>query len=364
MHGTEECCGFGGTFCVKYPEISTKMVDDKIAHIEASGAGTVLGGDLGCLLNIAGRIKRRGLAGARDAHRRAAGRHGRAAVDRRAGEAADASPQHPPSRSASRSRSTTSGCRPRSTMPAAASCKKRAALVAALPEFEALRERARSVKEHVLANLDGYLERYEAAGQRHGGHVHWASSAEEAREIILEICRKANARTITKGKSMVSEEIGLNDALEAAGYEVDRDRPRRIHHPARQGAAQPHHRAGGAQDARAGGRPVRRAPPPARLHQAPDRSRRDGQRGAPGAARALLQGRCRHHRRQLPDRRNRLEHHRHQRRQRRPDADAGARAHRHQRHRARGADARRRAAPSCACSRAAPPARRPRPTPP
>ena len=61
MRGTEECCGFGGTFCVKYPEISTKMVDDKIAHIEASGAGTVLGGDLGCLLNIAGRIKRRGL---------------------------------------------------------------------------------------------------------------------------------------------------------------------------------------------------------------------------------------------------------------------------------------------------------------
>ncbi len=61
MQGTEECCGFGGTFCVKYPEISTKMVDDKIAHIEASGASAVLGGDLGCLLNIAGRIRRRGL---------------------------------------------------------------------------------------------------------------------------------------------------------------------------------------------------------------------------------------------------------------------------------------------------------------
>lgn len=58
MKGTEECCGFGGTFCVKYPEISTKMVDDKISNIEASGAGTVLGGDLGCLLNIAGRLKR------------------------------------------------------------------------------------------------------------------------------------------------------------------------------------------------------------------------------------------------------------------------------------------------------------------
>ena len=62
MKGTEECCGFGGTFCVKYPEISTKMVDDKIAHIQASGATAVLGGDLGCLLNIAGRIQRRGLS--------------------------------------------------------------------------------------------------------------------------------------------------------------------------------------------------------------------------------------------------------------------------------------------------------------
>jgi L-lactate dehydrogenase complex protein LldE len=61
MQGTEECCGFGGTFCVKYPEISTRMVDDKIAHVEASGAGAVLGGDLGCLLNIAGRARRRGL---------------------------------------------------------------------------------------------------------------------------------------------------------------------------------------------------------------------------------------------------------------------------------------------------------------
>ncbi len=98
--------------------------------------------------------------------------------------------------------------------------KKRAALVAALPEFEALRERARDIKDHVLANLDTYLERYEAEVKRQGGHVHWAATAEDAREIILEICRNANAKTITKGKSMVSEEIGLNEALEAAGHEV------------------------------------------------------------------------------------------------------------------------------------------------
>jgi len=56
------CCGFGGTFCVKYGDISTRMVDDKTAAIEATGAGVVLGGDLGCLMNIAGRLRRKGMA--------------------------------------------------------------------------------------------------------------------------------------------------------------------------------------------------------------------------------------------------------------------------------------------------------------
>ncbi len=56
----ERCCGFGGLFCVKYSDISTGMVDEKIADLEATGAEAVLGGDLGCLLNIAGRLKRVG----------------------------------------------------------------------------------------------------------------------------------------------------------------------------------------------------------------------------------------------------------------------------------------------------------------
>lgn len=56
----EACCGFGGTFCVKYPEISARMVEAKTAAIAASGAATVSSGDLGCLLNIAGRLRREG----------------------------------------------------------------------------------------------------------------------------------------------------------------------------------------------------------------------------------------------------------------------------------------------------------------
>jgi L-lactate dehydrogenase complex protein LldE len=58
MTDPDVCCGFGGTFCVKYPDISVRMVSDKTANIVATGADTVVAGDLGCLLNIAGRLRR------------------------------------------------------------------------------------------------------------------------------------------------------------------------------------------------------------------------------------------------------------------------------------------------------------------
>jgi L-lactate dehydrogenase complex protein LldE len=61
MADAEICCGFGGTFCVKYPDISTRMVADKTKSIAATGADTLLAGDLGCLLNMAGRLKREGV---------------------------------------------------------------------------------------------------------------------------------------------------------------------------------------------------------------------------------------------------------------------------------------------------------------
>ena len=57
---SEPCCGFGGTFCVKFPDISNRMVETKVANIEASGANVVLAADMGCLLNIAGKLKRKG----------------------------------------------------------------------------------------------------------------------------------------------------------------------------------------------------------------------------------------------------------------------------------------------------------------
>ena len=60
MQQSEVCCGFGGTFCAKMPEISGKMVDDKLKDALATGAKILAGGDLGCLLNIAGRAERLG----------------------------------------------------------------------------------------------------------------------------------------------------------------------------------------------------------------------------------------------------------------------------------------------------------------
>ena len=94
---------------------------------------------------------------------------------------------------------------------------RRSAAVAALPEFEELRDTARDIKNHTLANLDFYLETFAANVEANGGTVHWASDADEARAVVLDICRQAGARTVTKGKSMISEELGINKHLSAHG---------------------------------------------------------------------------------------------------------------------------------------------------
>ncbi len=86
-----------------------------------------------------------------------------------------------------------------------------------LPEFEALREQARDIKNHTLSHLDLYLERYEKKVVAAGGKVHYAADAEEACATILKILNGLGAKSVTKGKSMVSEEIGLNEAMAEAG---------------------------------------------------------------------------------------------------------------------------------------------------
>ncbi|HLB80340.1 MAG TPA: LutB/LldF family L-lactate oxidation iron-sulfur protein [Dongiaceae bacterium] len=95
--------------------------------------------------------------------------------------------------------------------------ERRARAAARLPEFDALRDAARDIKDHVLANLDVYLERFADKVTEAGGQVHWCADADAARAAVLEICRAAGARTVTKGKTMIGEEIGLNEHLETNG---------------------------------------------------------------------------------------------------------------------------------------------------
>jgi L-lactate dehydrogenase complex protein LldF len=88
---------------------------------------------------------------------------------------------------------------------------------ASLPEFDDLRDASVVIKKHTIAHLDLYLEAFEASVKASGGQVHWARDDTEARAIVLEICKAENAKTVTKGKTMVGEEIGINPFLEAHG---------------------------------------------------------------------------------------------------------------------------------------------------
>jgi len=94
---------------------------------------------------------------------------------------------------------------------------KRAAVVDELPDWQALREAGRAIKERTVRHLDGYLVELEASVTRAGGHVHWARDAAEANRIIAGIIKAHDAREVVKIKSLTTDEIGLNDALEAEG---------------------------------------------------------------------------------------------------------------------------------------------------
>jgi L-lactate dehydrogenase complex protein LldF len=85
------------------------------------------------------------------------------------------------------------------------------------PDGDALRDRARAIKEATLQRLDHHVERLVASVEGRGGHVHYAATAEEARAIVLDIARRSGARLAVKSKSMATEEIHLNEALAAAG---------------------------------------------------------------------------------------------------------------------------------------------------
>ena len=262
---------------------------NKAEHIEATGAELLLAGDLGCLLNMAGRLKRLGSARAGAPCSRGAGRRRRHAGDRR-GRALSQGirGRWKPPRSPSRTTPTRrwpircSSRRWPGSRPAGSPDRARAA--GRLPEFEALRDQGRDIKNHSLAHLDLYLEAFEAKvverrrqralGARRGrGAGHRAGALPS---------RSAPAR-VTKSKSMITEEIGLNAYLESNGLEpVETDLGEYILQISRP-AAEPHRRPGRPHDQGRDQRPVRAAP----WRPAARGGVRSGGRGAPDHARAL-----------------------------------------------------------------------------
>ena len=96
----------------------------------------------------------------------------------------------------------------------------RAVGVAEIDNWEDLRTHAAALRNRVIDNLDAYLLEFERNAIRRGAQVHWAETAGEANAIVLGIAQRNGVKTVTKSKSMVTEEIALNDALEAAGIDV------------------------------------------------------------------------------------------------------------------------------------------------
>ena len=98
--------------------------------------------------------------------------------------------------------------------------QKRAQAIAMVDDFELLKFRAQSAKRNALANLGGLLEQFEQNVIKSGGLVHWANNTDELNSIVIELCHDANAHRVIKGKSMIGEEADLNNAMEAAGFEM------------------------------------------------------------------------------------------------------------------------------------------------
>src|SRR6202011_2964866 len=101
---------------------------------------------------------------------------------------------------------------------------KRARVVAEMPDWQELREAGKQIRQHTMEHLDFYLELFEQNCTRAGGGVHWARDAAEARQVITALVKASGSDEVIKIKSMTTEEIQLNQALEAEGihaYETD-----------------------------------------------------------------------------------------------------------------------------------------------
>ncbi len=224
MAECETCCGFGGTFSIKFGEISARLADNKCGHIAASGADAVVLGDLGCMLNIEGRLRR---------HRRrqdAGAARGRGARGGASGLTAQAADGHPGAAHASRidalqgararQARTTSGCRATSRSCRPSSSPSGGPRSSSSTTSRRTREAGKAIRNRALENLDVWLEIFEQNATARGATVLFAETPADINSLVLEIAAKHRVAKIIKSKSMVSEESALDHAIEAAGLTV------------------------------------------------------------------------------------------------------------------------------------------------
>ena len=219
------CCGFGGTFAVKNADTSTAMLADKMRNVLGTGAQACTAGDSSCLMHIGGGLSRL-RAGVKTIHL------AQVLASTRAGRAMTflGLPQAPrgvghlrgtePFPAAARRALADSQLRANLGRATATIRAKRAAVVAEVPDWEQLRDAGAAIKARTMAGLDGYLEQLEAQVSARGGTVHWARDAIEANQIVTGLVRAAGATEAVKVKSLVTDEIGLNEALAAAGIQA------------------------------------------------------------------------------------------------------------------------------------------------
>ncbi len=251
----EQCCGFGGTFAVKYPGISTLMVRDKVDAIRYSGASTVVCSDAGCSMNIAGACRRAGvsarfvgtaelLAEAMGLMPTPSGPPLTSGPDVAPGNSVHASPDltstptlKKPTPPTPPDHSPLFPPLPYDMKPVAEragrnielqqfvnsatrlknSARVRTAADTFADKYDSLRKLAGQVKQHTLDHLDTYLDEFITRAEAAGCRVHFAATADDARAICLDIARARGSTRCVKAKSMVTEEIHLLPALQHAG---------------------------------------------------------------------------------------------------------------------------------------------------
>ncbi len=211
MAECETCCGFGGTFSIKFGEISARLADNKCQNIANSGVDAVVLGDLGCMLNIEGRLRRRGDTTTQGAaRRRSAGRRG--------GVAMQVASMH--FKANAHVKLNDAGLQRNLKKIKTKFVEKRRQSLFELDDFEGTRDAARAIRQRALDNLDTWLEIFERNATARGATVLFAETPAEVNALLLEIAAKHAVKKIIKSKSMVSEESALDHAIEAAGLTV------------------------------------------------------------------------------------------------------------------------------------------------